>query len=404
MQTHGNRLRSNAAGARIVDAGELERAFGEPVERMLDVASWSTDADLGSLYRRLDVEIAEAVRLEEQVLPRVRAYVLPLLRSRESAPRGAGVYQVESAQVERVHRGLLFTGAVEACAGSGESYDTLPVTVSQLGVGLVSYRGDQGTWMQRLFRRDLRLSGDDPAEEAYSLLTARSRRDALDQESTRDALTNLSRRGLMTYAERLILTERSQAVWRMGQGQPAPFELLTGSGSMELLRAALDVLRRLILDHQTFVFVPRAPADRRLLTIGQALRPLEFAIVDSMETPWSRIVDSGHHYTGAYHDVVSAFVDEVGPQVIEGVYRASAVAPAQTFYAHIDHATEAALVAIADSTLQEHRGFPMLLDLAAALCRASVGAEAFSAAVQSAYAAAGEPARFLAERHTGGWT
>ena len=90
----------------------------------------------------------------------------------------------------------------------------------------------------------------------------------------------------MTFAERLILTHKSNAPWRMGHGQPAPYELLTGSGSMEFLRAALDLLRQLILDQQKFVFVPSAPSDRRLLTIGHALRPLEFAIVDTMENDW----------------------------------------------------------------------------------------------------------------------
>jgi hypothetical protein len=385
---------------RLIDGAALERAFGEPLDQILDLASWSTDSDLEVLYRRLDEEIAEAVRLEQRALPRVRAFVLPLLRTRTGAPRGAGVYQVETAQIERVHRGLLFTGAVEACDGTSQSHDTLPMTIAQLGVGLVSYRGDRGTWMQRLFRRDLRLMGENPVEEAIELLEARARRGGFEQESLRDLLSELSRRGIMTYAERLILTDRSMARWRMGHGQPAPYELITGSGSMELLRAALAVLRRLILGHQRFIFVPSAAADRRLLTIGQALHPLEFAIVDTLEDAWTRIVESGHHFSGAYHDLASQFVREVGPQVVSGVYRASRAAPAQIFYAHVDHAAEAATIALADSTLQEHRGFPMLIDLADRICSANFGADVFAAAVQSAYSGAGEPTRFLAERQT----
>lgn len=393
-------IRSGSGDERMVDSAALTRAFGEPIEQILDPASWSTEADLGALYQRLDAEIAEAVRLEQHVLPRVRDNILPLLRTRKSAPRGAGVYQVGRSQLERVHRGLLFTGAVEACDGTSQSHDTLPVTIAQLGVSLVSYRGDRGSWMQRLFRRDLRVHGDDLVDEAIELLEARSRRGGFEQDSMRDQLSELGRRGIMTYAERMILTDRSTARWRMGHGQPAPYELITGSGSMELLRAALDVLRRLILDCQRFIYVPSAPADRRLLTIGQALRPLEFAIVDTMEETWNRIVESGHHYTGAYHDRAAAFVREAGPQVVTGVYRASLAAPAQVFYAHIDHAAEAATIALADSTLQEHRGFPMLIDLADQVCRVNFGAEVFSAAVQSAYSEAGEPSRFLAERQT----
>ncbi|MGI8551654.1 MAG: hypothetical protein ACR2PL_12845 [Dehalococcoidia bacterium] len=385
---------------RMLDAEVIERAFGEPIERILDPASWSTDPDLGGLYRRLDQEIADAVHLEGQVLPRVRELVLPALRKRAGAPPGGGVYQVSTDHLARIHRGLLFTGAVEACDGTSQSHDTLPLTIADLGVGLVGYRGDRGTWMQRLFRRDLRFSGDDPIEEALTLLDARTRRGGFEQDSTRDQLSEFSRRGIMTYAERAILTDRSNALWRMGHGQPAPLELLIHSNSVEFLRASLTILRRLILDLQKFVFVPSAPADRRLLTIGQALHPLEFAIVDTMEESWDRIVESGHHYTGIYHDLAADFVREVGPLVVVGVYRASAAAPAQAFYAHVDHAAEAALIAMADSTLQEHRGFPMLIDLADQICRVNFGTEVFNSAIQSAYAAAGEPTRYLAERRS----
>ena len=385
---------------RWLDAATMENAFGEPIERILDPTSWSSDGDLGALYERLDHEIAEAVRLENRVRPDLRRLVVRALRERPGAPPGAGVYQARPEEIERVHRGLLFTGAVEVCDGASQSYDTLPVTIAQIGVGLVSYHGDRGTWMQRLFRRDLRISGDDPVEQALTLLEARSRRGGFDQESTRDALTELSRRGIMTYAERAILTEKSTARWRMGHGQPAPYELLTGSGSMEFLRAALTLLRRLIVEHQRFVFVPSAPAERSLFTIGQALNPLEYAIIDTMEANWIRVVESGHHYTGAYHELAAQFVHDVGPQVVVGAYRASEAAPAQLFYAHVDHAGEAAMIAMADSTLQEHRGFPLLIDLADAVCRANFGTDVFQSAVQSAYAAAGEPHRYLAERQT----
>jgi hypothetical protein len=82
------------------------------------------------------------------------------------------------------------------------------------------------------------------------------------------------------------------------------------------------------------------------------------------------------------------------------MYRASKLSPAQTFYAHVDHAHEAALIAMADSVLQEHRGFPMLIDLADGVCRASFGATTFAVSTQLAYAHAGEPFRYLGERRT----
>ena len=57
---------------------------------------------------------------------------------------------------QMVHRGLLFRGAVEACNGIAVTHDALAVSVTQVGVCLVSYRAELGSWVHRLFRRDLR--------------------------------------------------------------------------------------------------------------------------------------------------------------------------------------------------------------------------------------------------------
>jgi hypothetical protein len=76
------------------------------------------------------------------------------------------------------------------------------------------------------------------------------------------------------------------------------------------------------------------------------------------------------------------------------------MAPPQLFYAHRDHAHEAALIAMADSVMQEHRGFPMLVDLADTVCRSTFGADSFTASTQLAHAQAGEPFRYLTERQT----
>ena len=89
-----------------------------------------------------------------------------------------------------------------------------------------------------------------------------------------------------------------------------------------------------------------------------------------------------------------------GPRIVKGVFRASELSPAQIFYAHEEHAHEAALIAIADSVLQEDRGFPMLIDLADTLCRATFGRETLIGSTQTAYAEAGEPFRYMTERQT----
>ena len=97
---------------------------------------------------------------------------------------------------------------------------------------------------------------------------------------------------------------------------------------------------------------------------------------------------------------VQAFVEELGPQIVIGLYRASSQAPARLFYAHRDQACLAASIAMADSVLQEHRGFPMLIDLADTVCRTTFGSSTFRGFIEQAYTEAGTPFRYLGERET----
>lgn len=382
---------------------EYSAAYGEELSRTLDLDTWQSGDELASLYERLEAEVLEAVRREDETRARIRQIVFPQLRNREGAPAGAGVYQTTADRIEQAHRGYLFNGAVEACDGNSIPHDTLPLTIVQIGLCLVSYQGGQGSWVHRLYRRDLRVGGGDPVEETLDLLEHRRRRTGYDQESQRDRLTNLGRRGIMAFAERAVLLKRSSAPWRMGHGNPAPYEVLTGSGMVELADRGLDVLEELVLDHQRFVFVPSAPADRMLLTIGNALRPLEYAVVDTLEDHITRI--AGGHYRGSLQwrrvgERVERFAKEAGPKLVIGMYRATPIAPAHVFYAHVDHVHEAAHIALADSVLQEHRGFPMLVTLADTVCSALFGTESLVPHVQVAYSDAGAPLRYLTERQT----
>lgn len=381
----------------------FKAAFGESLDRTLDLDTWRPGADLVAMYERLEQEIASAVQQENRILARVRDELFPYVFSRRSAPESAGCYRVDLSTLERVHRGLLFKGAVEACDGTSAVHDSLPITLAQIGVSLVSYLGDQGTWVQRLFRRDLRVGGLDPVSEAIELLERRRQRGATNAPNRRDTLTDLTRRGIMTYAERAILLDRSQALWRMGHGNPVALELLTGGGlvidgDMPLLRKSLGILRRLLIDHRKWIFVPSAPTDRVLLTLGNSLKPLEFALVDTPLQVMRDILDAHLPRHTRLINEARDFVEEIGPQITVGIYRASRAAPPYMFYAHRDHAHEAALIVMADSVLHEHRGFPMLIDLADTVCRTTFGLDSFTAAIRQAYVEAGTPFRYLNER------
>jgi hypothetical protein len=398
-----------------ITADDFRESFGEDLQQTLDVNTWQP-GDLGEEYSRIEREVREAVELEDELQRRIRAEVFPLLRTRPQAPKEAGVYgPIDVPIIKEIHRGLLFNGGVEACDGTHQVHDTLPLTIHQIGVSLVSYRGDQGTWCQRLFRRDLRVRGSDPVHELTEILGRRDRRGGLNQPSRRDSMSEMARRAIMAYAERAILLEKSTATWRLGHGSPAPWELMTGAGSLDLMIEAVKVLRRLIEDHGRFIYVASEPSERMLLTIGQALRPTEYAIVKSLDESLESMVKGGHYRVDrskikvdtfwdgqdlSAMEWIRRFKDRVAPNVVVGLYRATNVAPAQVFYAHAEHAHLAAHIAIADSILQEHRGFPLLIDLADNVCTSVFGGSSLSGPLATAYADAGAPWRYQSERRT----
>ncbi len=398
---------SRPAGA---TADAFTASFGEPLASTLDLDSWRPGVDLVQEYARVEREVTDAVRYETAAQRRVRDVVFPRLALDPDGVAEAGKYEVSPADVAATHRGLLFNGAVEACDGTCHTHDTLALTVYQIGVSLVSYAGNQGSWSQRLFRKDLRETHGDPVDDLLDLLDRRGKRAGLNQPDRRDGLSELAQRAVMSYAEAAVLLNKSQAPWRLGHGSPAPYQLLAGAGNPDVAIESVKVLRGLIDGHRRFVHVASEPGDRRLLTLGQALRPLEYLIVGTLDERITGFVDDVWFATRPTVDDrwdgkrlppekwVMRFRDEVASQVLVGVYRASALAPPQVFYAHRDHFEVAARVAIADSVLLPERGFPLLIDLADRACHAVYGGGGLREMANAAYARAGAPFRYASER------
>jgi len=377
---------------------EYERATGERLSQTLDINSWEPAQRLAESYGRFEREVADAVRTEALVRNDVRKQVLPILSQAPHAPRGAGHYRVSPGQLKDVQNKILFNGLTQAADGTSVVFETLPVKMVQIGVALVNYCGDNGTWGHRIYRRDVRMRGGNLVEDAIAILERRARRDGERQVS----VTELLRRAVMTYGERAVLTYKATAPWRMGHGNPLAYELLTGSGDARIIGISLPVLRDLVLDHKQFVFIPSGTKDDLLLTIGNALLPLEYAIVKDFSEYLADLLAG--HYRGEefeqMHVRLEDFKAAAGPSLIMGVFRASAFAPPQVFYAHADHAHEAALIAMADAMLVDHRGFPMLLDLADRLCVGLFGADTLVRPATAAYAQAQEGTQYLPERRT----
>ena len=379
-------------GERAAGADYFSRVFGESLDSLLDPASWSAGVDLANTYARMEYETRLAVEREREIADTVRAELFPRIAEVARAGPESGVYRARPDQIERVHNGLLLNGNVEGCAGIGMAHETLAMTFMQVGVCMVSYQGDQRSWSQRMFRRDYRSAGGDRIREMLS---------ALDRRRAGDGVSRLARRGILAYAERMFLARSSSARWRMCQGMPAPLEIITGAGlagsdesgvTYPLMRSGMGILRELILGHRRFVFVPRRGEGRdgELLTIGRALGPLEYAVVDTIGDQ-IEAAERGRSMDDVRRRMVTEFRGDVGDVVARGVYRASRIGPPQVFYAHRDYVHGAALVAMADSVLQEQRSYPVLLDLARTVCETTFGVDSFAPQLRVAYAEAGEP-------------
>ena len=233
--------------ARAATEDEFLRCFGETLVNAMDPGTWCEGVDLVREYARIEAEVARAVAVEQSYEADVRRLAYPKLRGAEGAPPEAGHYaDVTPAQVRQVHEGLLFNGGVEACDGTVQVHDSLPLTIYQIGVCLVSYRGNGGSWSTRLFRRDLREERADPVGDVVAILESRGRRAGLNQPDRRDGLSELAQRAVMSYAEARVLLERAKAPWRMGHGSPAPYQLLAGAGNPDMAIESVKVLRDLI--------------------------------------------------------------------------------------------------------------------------------------------------------------
>jgi hypothetical protein len=381
-----------------VSSDDYKRLTGESLSQTVDIARWKRGMDALKDYDRLESEVIEAETISAEVRAKIREKVFPVLSRLDGAPAEAGVYRLRDSDVSQTHRDVLMNGLVEGVDGNVHVFSTMALQIVQIAVVAVNYRAEEESWGHRIFKRDIRVQpGADMVQETLDLLARRAPNSG-DKTKPRK-VTDMMRRGVMTFMERQILGSALKAPWRIGHGNPLAYELLTGAGSVELLKMSIPVLRQLI-EHKRFVFVPSDTTEQHVKTIGDALEPLEYAIVGDSEAYLRRI--SGGHFTGEWaatmeHDL-SKLIADVKSKILIGTYRATPFAPAQVFYAHRDYVHEAARIAIADSVHLDHRGFPMLIEMADNMCRTYFGAQTIERPALAVFGGTEAPFRHLAER------
>src|SRR5215510_450302 len=78
---------------RAPDSVEFEAAYGERFADTLDLNTWTLGEDLAAAFGRIEQEVAEALKKEDEYRDRIRDLVFPQLSTAPDAPRNAGVFQ-----------------------------------------------------------------------------------------------------------------------------------------------------------------------------------------------------------------------------------------------------------------------------------------------------------------------
>jgi len=367
---------------------EIELALKRTIKSVLDFTNWEQGGSLTGL-RKVQEYLAISIQDHKRVLRSIRKELLPELASLPNAPAGAGVYRARDEDLRIARRSVLLSGKMTAVRGASIGHNSLAASLISVGVSTTRYDGEIRSWRTFFMRHDCDIRTTNPLEEIRTILDQKARRSTVGPGARgQDTITRLMRRAFQSAAERKCLLERGGPGWRMGYGVPAPYDLLTGSGSMGLIDAVLPVLEDLLLTERRWVFIPDSLSSLAFTQLAGALQPGELAIIQKAKPTFDAIVDSGH-YDSASRAKIKKFVNRAGEAIVIGGFRATPYAPPQLFFAHAEHAVHAGLVAMADAEFQPHRGFPLLLELAGMSCSTSLGIEAFQATVESTYASAG---------------
>jgi hypothetical protein len=372
----------------IVASSEIENALVQTIATALDFANWEQSGGFAALNKAQEY-LKRSIREQERVLIKVRKHLLSALRSFPDAPDSAGVYRVSENQLRIARRSVLLPGKLVAARGASVGHDSLVASLVSVGICLIRYDGKMRSWRTIFLRHDCDVRSSNPVDEILAVLDRRARRSSAGPgASGQDSISRLMRRAFQSAAERKSLLEQNGSGWCMGYGLPAPYELLTGSGSMDLIEAALPVLESLLLGEKRWIFVPDSLSNRAYATLAAALHPGELVIIQKAKSTLDAIVERGHYESG-YQAKVRQFVKRAGEEIIIGGFRATRFSSPQLFFAHAEHALQAGLIAMADAALQPHRGFPLLLELAGISAKVGLGIEAFQGMIESTYASAG---------------
>lgn len=326
------------------------------IASVLESAPWlPLEEHLNELRERVDSSIKKTHELREQYRQEL------LTNNPELVSRIQRVSQQKMDQAIKVFK----NGTIAASDGTVAPVPLLAGSKIQVGVVVVSNRGDVVDLVTRVFEAELNNNASDACQFFLNLRNTRS-------------ISNLLSRAIMLFGERRMLIEH-EADWRLLHGELVPHELRTGAGNpSQNLQPTFDLINSYIRTKQ-FIAVSEASDDIDILNAAILLQPGEFIVIRTMEDTLNIFLE-GDQDTGqaaanfnlTHRQMFRSFINSVGPEV--AVVLVKAGPKPFLLECHQDYVEDSVAIFLADSLWARGlstdgsaftvRGFPFHIDLA----------------------------------------
>ncbi|HIN35697.1 MAG TPA: hypothetical protein EYM75_08115 [Dehalococcoidia bacterium] len=343
---------------------------------------WKPVSESPNLSQTYSV-VRGAVASEQRVTAAVKAQLLPSLPVKS-------ISDDELAAAE----GHILNGDVAFCDASIVRSVTEAASMTRCVVTVFSYSGSPFQRARNWY--DPRDEDTfDPQTELNKLLE--SRRNGAFAKASRSELRD---RQVMAYMERLTGLDRKQGDLVL-HGPMLPMELFAQGDDPEVVAASIDLGWNMLGDPGTLSVVSQT-ARGDLLTIGMALEPHQYVLLDNYEGFFRRIAGRRYESTkwrGVGKDL-SRLAAAAGPSLLIGVLRTEAEAPPRVFHVHRWQCHESAVIAMAACAMEPYRCFPEGTDISDQLSGSYCKQKDVDQQMALAHLDAGAPFAYLRERTT----
>jgi len=331
------------------------------ISDVLNNAPWqSLEVHLNTLTERIDTSINKSHAIRDE-------YRKDLLTGK---PEIKEQIKRPSEEVLKIAQDNFKNGVISAADGTVAPVPLLAGSKIQVGVVIVSNRGDIVDLVTRVFETELTSGAKNAHEYFANLRKARK-------------ISTLLSRAIMLFGERKLLFEQ-KSDWRFIHGELIPHELRTGAGKPSKNFPPTFELMHKYIESKNFIAVSEASDDIDILNAAILLQPGEYIVIRSLEDTLLTFLKGDKEIGQARANFVATdekrfrkFIESAGPKV--AVVLVKAGMKPFLIECHVDKIEEAAAMFLTDALWVKGlpvdgsgftiRGFPFHIDLADQVAR-----------------------------------